>query len=528
MKRILGFLEGKPCTMLLAMTAVFSVAVIAITMLAAIIASKAGVDDESVSAVSPSQASVQGVTEEMNQRQSTMEYLTNEQETATKEQITAAKETVAAEPQQLDADNFAELDIKGFELQKLKFLVTNSDMWHEGEIRDNNSLTFALARYIEKFAEDYNIKDSENWSSAPIIFDDYIKETGYEVKGALSIEEYNMILRDIYGDSVEEMSYSDFPEVLELNRVWRIWHTLGGEKDSAKCSECLLIVGPTGETDFVGGNVEYGRFAGFKVDGDMISAICVSVYEADEFMDEPYYVLELESRLAKGNNGYYLHSVNPNLYGGGDSPVYPATQLEDYEYYNDFSMRDEPENPIDCLPSVANAVEKIDSPEKAYEDYLDMRKHNDYAEDFADTENERYCYADINGDGVNEMIITGDITYDRGWQFTRIYTCDTDDYTVTPASELIYHYGEPRISEEYSALVIEPYRGTSITWSEEFVQYKNGEFRNSFTVSADRSETEDYTYSYHVSDSLKEEPVDDINVYLDTVEDLSMKHVADR
>lgn len=522
------FLEGKPCTVLLALTAAFSVAVIAITMIAAIISSKVGVEDETVSTVSPSHESVQSVTEETNQYPLTEDYLITEQEVVTEENKTQTDEIVTEQPYRVNADDFSDLNIKGFELQKLKFLVTNSDMWHENELKGNNSLTFATARYIEMFADDYGINESQNWNSAPMIYDDYIKEIGYEVKGAISIDDYNMIMRDIYGDSIEKMSYSDFPDVNDLSRVWQIWHTTGGEKGSSKCSECLLIVGPIGDTEFVSDNYEYGRFAGFKVDGDMISAICVSVFEADEYMNEPYYVLELESRLAKGSKGYYLHSVNPNLYGGGDSPVYPTKQLSDYEYYNVFSMLDTPDNPTDCLPSIANAVVEIDSPEAAFEDYLDMRKHNDYIEDFAETENERYCFVDINGDGVNEMVVTGDITYDRGWQFTRIYTCDAEDYTVTPSGELFYHYGEPSFSDEHTALVISPYRGSSYTWSRQFIQYKNGEFKNSFTVSADRSDTEDYTYSYHLPDSLDEEPVDNIDDYLGSVEKLSMKYVSDR
>ena len=457
---MMKFFDGKPSAILLALTAAFSVVVIAITIVAALIASKVGVN-KTENAVTPSQAINNGVSGELSQAVGADKF-PFDTENSTIPQTTQSEKELHIQPQKLGVNEFSELNIKGFELQKIKFLVTHADMWHDGKIKGNGWLTFGLSEFIERFAKDYGFDKNENWKSAPMVFNEYVSGADCEIKGAISIDDLNRVLCGIYGDSAEKLSYSDFPEVLELSPTWKIWHTTGGKKGSAQCSECLLIVGNKGYTDFEESlKDECGRFAGFKADGDMISAICVSLYEADEFMAEPHYMLELESRLAKGSNGYYIHSVSESVYSGSNNPLCPIAEYEDYEFYNVFEHWDEPCNPVDSLPSALNA-EEIDSPEDAFEDYLDMRKFNEYADDFADTEDEQYCFVDINRDGVNEMVITGKITYDNGWYFTRIYTCNPDDYSVSPASELIYHYGEPKISKEYSALVVSPYRGSSV------------------------------------------------------------------
>lgn len=451
-------------------------------------------------------------------------------ETSTRKQTTTKKNT-QTQNKKLSADKFSELGISGFEMRKIKYLTTHYGFWYTGKLKDNNETINTIGYYIERFADEYGFDRSNNWEAAPQVFNDYISGMNLKVIATLSIDEFNKVLRDIYGDSAEQLSYSDFPELLELDTTTRIWHTLGGNMGLYDCGECLVFVDY--DSDFES-NDQWPDFTGFRIEGNLISALWLEYCEFSDY-DEPMMLVIQESMLAKGSNGYYLHSVNPDIYGGGSSNAETVKSLSDYEIYDDVSGENKlvdlgkyyPELATEAKAGKTEKAESFDSVEQAYIAYLANRKNNGIESDFVETEDEGYCIFDLNGDGVDEMIIIGLIPSSGGWHYCRLYSCDPKTYTVKPASDLIYYYSVVRYSPKYSSLITCPYKGNMYYMSFLYIKYDGNYCKDYFELYSENYEDGSSKSSIYYYDTKETIDNPSSEEYSDDMIDFVTKPVSD-
>lgn len=394
--------------------------------------------------------------------------------TATNVSGTTQPKKTAETTKKISADKFSELGISGFELRKIKFITSHYGFWHNGKIMNSSDALYSVSAYIQEFAGDYGFNKTNNWKSAPTVFADKLSARNHKVVAALSIDDFNRVLRDIYGPSAEQFTYSDFIDYINLDASFVMWHTKGASKGSSKCSECLVIAEYI--DDFESNDVD-PDFTAFKIEGNLISALWL---EKCSYFDvkEPTMWFIQKSMFARGSNGYYLHSVNHERYGGGETDSIKLKELSDYEIYDISSGKNEVEDMDAYFPEFTTVskettqkTEKYGSVEQAYIEYIANRKHNGIETDFVETSDEGYSFYDLNGDGVKEMIIIGLIPSSGGWHYCRLYKCDPETYKVTPASDLIYYYSVVRFSPKHSSLVYCPYKGNSYYMSFAFTKY---------------------------------------------------------
>lgn len=440
--------------------------------------------------------------------------------TQPKNTSTTKKQSVSN--QKLNAKKFSELGISGFELKKIKFITTNYGFWCERKLIDDHDALHNISSYIQNFASDYGFDKTNIWKSSQTAFNDQLKAKNHKVSAAVSIDDFNKVLRDIYGPSAEQFSYSDFSTSSDPKYSYNVFYTKG----SAKCPECLVFTEYNSNFE---SNYTSPNFTGFSIKGNLISALWV---ERNDFDDEPSVWMIQESYFAKGPDGYYLHSVNPEYYGGGEYSSASLEDLSDYEFYDRVSGKNRILDLSDYYPELTTKAQtqntqKPSSVEDAYIEYIANRKNNGIDADFADTSDEGYSFYDLDGDGVEEMIILGMITTDPGWFYCRLYKCDPETNQVSPASDLIYYYSVVRFSPKHSSLVYCPYRGNSYYMSFMFTKYDGNYSEDWIELYHENAQDGSSIDSVHFCQTQETQSVDDPGYYTDDNIDIKTKPISD-
>lgn len=490
------FLRGKPIAVLLGATALISAAVIAATMLVALLTSgkapdkSAEVDfEQSASAQISSNAETEPLSEDVLTTQQTAEASTTQQPT-TKASTAAAKRVNIS-------GKFSSLGIRKTKLSRMIYTATNSTMWHGGKIKGNNEITYGIADYLRIFSTDFMLASYSIWNDAPKALDSRLKTQNLRCTGALDIGMFNKIMRDLYGPETPTFTYSDFPSVSSGKSGWHIMHA----DSSYGIGECLVMVDSLSGMEFESNSGTVGEYVGFCVKDGLISAIYVSLFD---YENRPTVVLNSEFYFAKDSEDYYyLHSVNPDRFATGDSEVHGIDKFDDYEFYEIFGGSYEPHELSYYLPEYlktekattaaptalpTTAAPQKQTMEQVYSQVISTAESDtdlEYAHDL------QYCLFDIDNNGIPELIISG--AESMGWYFSCIYTYNGSTGKADKV-DVLYHYNEIKYSPKFSALAVSETK-TSVNFYEcVFYKLSNGKLVLDRRVSADRFERDDYVY----------------------------------
>lgn len=489
-----GFLQGKPIFALLGLTALISVAVIAVTMIIAL-ATSGKAPDKVEQTPSATQSASQGedyiLPESVSSTQETTEAQTTQKPTEPDTTASAAKVNVSGK--------FTALGISRQKLSRMIYATYNSDLWHEGKMKSNNSITYGLAEYLRIFSTDFGLIYNSIWYDAPKALDSRLKKQNLRCTGAVDIDLFNKIVRDLYGPQTPTFSYSDFPSVSSGNTAWRIMRA----DSSYGFGECLIMAAPLAGAEFESNSGTLGEYVGFSVKNGLISAIYVNLYDHNS---RPTVVLVSEIYFAKDSeDNYYMHSVNPDRFATGDSEVFGIDKFNDYVFYEIFADTQEPHKLIDFLPeylksektttAAPTTAPQKSTAEQAYSQIISTANSDP---DFGYTENLKYCLLDINKDGTPELVISGESTLEQNWYTTVVYLYDKSTGTVKK-TESLYHYECLWYSSKHSSLVISELRDSYNYYERSYYKISNGQLVSYMTVSANCYETEDYVY--HLTDS---------------------------
>lgn len=487
-----GFLQGKPIFALLGLTALISVAVIAVTMIIAL-ATSGKAPDKVEQAPSATQSASQGedyiLPESVSSTQETTEAQTTQKPTEPDTTASAAKVNVSGK--------FTALGISRQKLSRMIYATYNSDLWHEGKMKSNNSITYGLAEYLRIFSTDFGLIYNSIWYDAPKALDSRLKKQNLRCTGAVDIDLFNKIVRDLYGPQTPTFSYSDFPSVSSGNTAWRIMRA----DSSYGFGECLIMAAPLAGAEFESNSGTLGEYVGFSVKNGLISAIYVNLYDHNS---RPTVVLVSEIYFAKDSeDNYYMHSVNPDRFATGDSEVFGIDKFNDYVFYEIFADTQEPHKLIDFLPeylkpektttAAPTTAPQKSTAEQAYSQIISTANSDPDLENAHDL---KYCLFDVDKNGTPELIISGEES--MGWYFSCIYSYNSSSGKAEKV-DVLFHHQEIRYSPKFLSLAVSETASSYNYYECVFYKLSNGKLVLDRKVTADRYETEDYVY--HLTDS---------------------------
>lgn len=444
-------LKEKPSALFIAIGAGILVVAIAVCVAAAISSKskeKSTLNGNELSAASANQTfSLQAETDSL-----TDESHTDESESSPSISAASTRTQGKNKNSSVKAASFKELNLNGEEIGRLKRLTYKCDSMYEDELKGNHLPTFFLKDYILESADYYGLKKNPDWYAAPKVFDGYLSGTNQKCFGALSIDDFNRIIRDIYGDKAVSFTYKDFPDFLELNSTWKIWHAQGGTYDSTKCGECLVLIDYAtvyeAPAEYRSSGFEENTYIGFRVENGRIEAIAI---EYCEFDNQKLFMHIAEVTFVKNGSSYCLSTVNEDCRNGGDTPIHPLSHYKGYTFYSYLgtsSVEVNLEQKYGIAPPKENQKpKKADSVESAYEAFVKNKTW--------DLFNPRYALIDIDQDGTQELFVTGQESEDSRFCFTYLYTCTGNDYKVIEVDS-IYSYHEPQYNKKEALLLYSP------------------------------------------------------------------------
>lgn len=421
-----SFFNGKPSAFIIAITLGVSAAVITLSVVAAMISAKAGARERNHGGEAAVTSDGQAFSIEQDSALSV-------EPGSTCAVTTELWKKPEYENTPIKGNSFSSLGIKGADFRRLKYLTDGIHSMYSRDLRDNSLASVNLKDYIVSFADYYGLKNNPCWYAAQSAYNSSLRSSNQKCLGALSINDFNKILYDLYGAKAPALAYSDFPELSRRDASWCILHAPGSTSGSVSCDECLVLVEYANSS-----SPEKDIHIGFKLEGGKIKAVSV---ELMEFNGEKLFLLRGEVSFVKNGGRYCLDSVNDNCHEGGESSAYPIDWYKGYTFY---SYSDESPVVVDMYkkykidrPGEATTIQKPQGPSsarEAYEEYVNGKTH--------DSENTRYGFIDIDKDGVEELFVTGQESEGSRFYLTDIYSCVGDDYSIVVVDN-IYSFHEP-------------------------------------------------------------------------------------